>query len=185
MDVNLRGAAESPRLSSPTSTTTPKASARVDRLRQRRHDHLRLRPADLPPDPSRKPCAARTARCKTCTTPTIRLAISPTSSDDAQQTIFFRNQRVEPSADYTYDAIYRLIEATGREHLGQVGGSRRLAFSRRCVRVWACRIRATASDGHATRALRVRRGRQFPGCTSRQRSGHLAGRAITPTRKPA
>ena len=43
--------------------------------------------------------------------------------DDAQQTIYFRNQRVEPSADYTYDAIYRLIEATGREHLGQVGGA--------------------------------------------------------------
>lgn len=43
--------------------------------------------------------------------------------DDAQQTIYFRNTRVDPSAEYTYDAIYRLIEATGREHLGQVGGS--------------------------------------------------------------
>jgi RHS repeat-associated protein len=43
--------------------------------------------------------------------------------DDAQQTIYFRNKRVEPSAEYTYDAIYRLIEATGREHLGQVGGA--------------------------------------------------------------
>jgi RHS repeat-associated protein len=42
--------------------------------------------------------------------------------DDAQQTIYFRNKRVEPSAEYTYDAIYRLIEATGREHLGQTGG---------------------------------------------------------------
>ena len=42
--------------------------------------------------------------------------------DDAQQTIYFRNQRVEPSAEYTYDAIYRLIKATGREHLGQTGG---------------------------------------------------------------
>jgi RHS repeat-associated protein len=42
--------------------------------------------------------------------------------DDAQQTIFFSNRRVEPSAEYTYDAIYRLIEATGREHLGQGGG---------------------------------------------------------------
>ncbi|HEY3541609.1 MAG TPA: SpvB/TcaC N-terminal domain-containing protein [Gaiellaceae bacterium] len=42
--------------------------------------------------------------------------------DDAQQTVFFRNRRVEPSCDYTYDAEYRLIEATGREHLGQVGG---------------------------------------------------------------
>lgn len=43
--------------------------------------------------------------------------------DDAQQTIYFRNKRVEPSAEYTYDAIYRLIEATGREHLGQAGGA--------------------------------------------------------------
>lgn len=43
--------------------------------------------------------------------------------DDAQQTIYFRNKRVEPSADYTYDAVYRLIEATGREHLGQIGGA--------------------------------------------------------------
>ena len=39
--------------------------------------------------------------------------------DDAQQIIYFSSQRVEPSADYTYDAIYRLIEATGREHIGQ------------------------------------------------------------------
>ena len=43
--------------------------------------------------------------------------------DDAQQTVFFRNKRVEPSAEYTYDALYRLIDATGREHLGQVGGT--------------------------------------------------------------
>ncbi|WP_221413568.1 SpvB/TcaC N-terminal domain-containing protein [Peribacillus simplex] len=42
--------------------------------------------------------------------------------DDAQQTIFFRNRFVEPSADYTYDAVYRLIEARGREHLGQTCG---------------------------------------------------------------
>ena len=38
--------------------------------------------------------------------------------DDAQQTIYFKNQVVEPSCDYTYDAIYRLIEATGREQAG-------------------------------------------------------------------
>lgn len=43
--------------------------------------------------------------------------------DDAQQTVYFRNKRVEPSAEYTYDALYRLIEATGREHLGQVGAA--------------------------------------------------------------
>jgi RHS repeat-associated protein len=44
-------------------------------------------------------------------------------SADAQDVIFFQNQRVEPSANYTYDPIYRLIRATGREHLGQTGGA--------------------------------------------------------------
>jgi RHS repeat-associated protein len=43
--------------------------------------------------------------------------------DDAQQTRYFQNQRVEPSADFIHDALYRLIEATGREHLGQTGAS--------------------------------------------------------------
>jgi RHS repeat-associated protein len=42
-------------------------------------------------------------------------------SDDAQQQIYFSGVKVEPSSDYTYDAIYRLIEANGREHLGQTG----------------------------------------------------------------
>jgi RHS repeat-associated protein len=40
--------------------------------------------------------------------------------DDAQQTIYFNNQVVEPHAEYTYDATYRLIVATGREHIGQI-----------------------------------------------------------------
>jgi RHS repeat-associated protein len=39
--------------------------------------------------------------------------------DDAQQTIYFNNQVATPSNDYTYDAIYRLINAEGREHIGQ------------------------------------------------------------------
>ncbi len=42
--------------------------------------------------------------------------------DAAQQTLFFRNRKVDPNTSYTYDALYRLIEASGREHLGQ-GGS--------------------------------------------------------------
>ncbi|MFI9836279.1 SpvB/TcaC N-terminal domain-containing protein [Nonomuraea sp. NPDC051941] len=40
-------------------------------------------------------------------------------TDLAQHTIFFRNRRVDASRDYTYDPLYRLVEATGREHLGQ------------------------------------------------------------------
>jgi RHS repeat-associated protein len=42
--------------------------------------------------------------------------------DDAQQTVYFNNQVVTAGAEYEYDAIYRLINATGREHLGQTGG---------------------------------------------------------------
>ncbi len=41
--------------------------------------------------------------------------------DDAQQTVYFRNRRVAPSADFTYDAVGRLTAATGREHLGLDG----------------------------------------------------------------
>ena len=47
--------------------------------------------------------------------------------DAAQQTVYFRNQRVEPSNDYVYDALYRLIQADGREHLGQMANGQRKA----------------------------------------------------------
>jgi RHS repeat-associated protein len=40
-------------------------------------------------------------------------------TDLAQHTVFFNNRRVDASCDYTYDPLYRLVEATGREHLGQ------------------------------------------------------------------
>jgi RHS repeat-associated protein len=64
---------------------------------------------------------------KSCGLQNLHYAYDPAGNithirDDAQQTIYFKNKRVEPSTEYTYDAIYRLIEATGREHLGQVGG---------------------------------------------------------------
>jgi RHS repeat-associated protein len=41
--------------------------------------------------------------------------------DDAQQAVYFGGQVVPPHCDYTYDAISRLIGATGREHIGQGG----------------------------------------------------------------
>jgi RHS repeat-associated protein len=40
-------------------------------------------------------------------------------NDEAQQTFYFNNAVVSPSGDYVYDAIYRLINANGREHIGQ------------------------------------------------------------------
>lgn len=39
--------------------------------------------------------------------------------DDTQQTIYFNGAVIRPDADYTYDAVYRLIQARGREHIGQ------------------------------------------------------------------
>ncbi len=36
--------------------------------------------------------------------------------DEAQQTVFFENSVVSPSARYAYDALYRLIFSAGREH---------------------------------------------------------------------
>ncbi|GAB2682001.1 SpvB/TcaC N-terminal domain-containing protein [Nocardia goodfellowii] len=53
----------------------------------------------------------------------LRYTYDPTGNlthvhDAAQQSTFFRNRRVEPSNDYIYDAVYRLLQATGREQLG-------------------------------------------------------------------
>jgi RHS repeat-associated protein len=39
--------------------------------------------------------------------------------DSALKTIFHDNEQVDPVSTYTYDALYRLIEAQGREHIGQ------------------------------------------------------------------
>ncbi len=41
--------------------------------------------------------------------------------DAALPTIFHNNEQVAPVSSYTYDALYRLIEATGREHIAQTG----------------------------------------------------------------
>src|SRR5262249_25437514 len=43
----------------------------------------------------------------------------PAINDSSQQTKYFNGAVASPSADYVYDAIYRLLTATGREHIGQ------------------------------------------------------------------
>ncbi len=40
-------------------------------------------------------------------------------NDGSLRTVFRANQRLDPACDYTYDPLYRLVEATGREHIGQ------------------------------------------------------------------
>ena len=39
--------------------------------------------------------------------------------DEAQQDVYFQNTVVEAHQQFTYDALYRLVEATGREHVSQ------------------------------------------------------------------
>lgn len=41
--------------------------------------------------------------------------------DNAQKTVFYGGQKVEAHSQSLYDAVYRLIESAGREHIGQVG----------------------------------------------------------------
>ena len=40
-------------------------------------------------------------------------------ADNALKTIHHNGERIDPICNYTYDALYRLIEAAGREHIGQ------------------------------------------------------------------
>lgn len=40
-------------------------------------------------------------------------------ADEVADTVYFANAAVSPKRDFVYDALYRLIEATGREHIGQ------------------------------------------------------------------
>lgn len=41
-----------------------------------------------------------------------------TINDSSIETVFYANQKVEPICNYTYDALYRLTKATGRQHIG-------------------------------------------------------------------
>ena len=45
--------------------------------------------------------------------------------DKTYRTVFYNNQKVEPLSDYTYDALYRLIRANGRQHPGINSGTYR------------------------------------------------------------
>jgi RHS repeat-associated protein len=96
-----------------------------DRFTFRLIHMLTTRNATLFPDDCPKPMPLDWPGCQL---QNLRYTYDPIGNitdiqDDAQQTRYFLNKRVDPSAQYTYDAIYRLIEATGREHLGQVGGA--------------------------------------------------------------
>lgn len=80
------------------------------------------KPADFPGDDPQPPIAGWPGK----QVQNLRYTYDPAGNithiqDDAQQAVYFKNQRVEPSNDYVYDALCRLIQANGREHLGQGG----------------------------------------------------------------
>ncbi|HYJ82982.1 MAG TPA: toxin TcdB middle/C-terminal domain-containing protein, partial [Allosphingosinicella sp.] len=79
--------------------------------------------ADFPNDCPRRPPLGWPG----CQVQDLRYTYDPVGNitrieDRAQQAIFFANRRVEPGSDYVYNPLYRLIEATGREHIGQAAG---------------------------------------------------------------
>lgn len=45
------------------------------------------------------------------------------TNDTSVEIVFNNNQVVDPIANFTYDAIYRLIEASGRQHIGISGNT--------------------------------------------------------------
>ena len=99
-----------------TDWTFDRLSSHLVRLVTRRD------PAAFPADCPTPPPAAWPG----CHLQNLRYTIDPAGNvthirDDAQQTVYFRNQRIDASSRHTYDATYRLVEATGREHLGQAG----------------------------------------------------------------
>ena len=44
-----------------------------------------------------------------------------TMNDNATQTLYYNNNIIDADRGYTYDALYRLINSTGREHINQPG----------------------------------------------------------------
>jgi RHS repeat-associated protein len=65
--------------------------------------------------------------------------------DAAQQTVYFANGVVTPDVDYVYDAVYRLAEAQGREHIGQAS---------RPEPSWDDRLRVRLQHPHDGQAMR-------------------------------
>ena len=60
---------------------------------------------------------------RTSITTSMSPATSPTSATPPNRQSSSPMRAWSPGARYTYDSLFRLIEATGREHLGQAGGA--------------------------------------------------------------
>jgi RHS repeat-associated protein len=79
---------------------------------------------DCGDEPSRYPAPDMSPQDTPCGLQNLHYTYDPAGNitairDDSQHTIYFNGQVVRPDTKYTYDALYRLIEACGREHIGQ------------------------------------------------------------------
>ncbi|MGH9754610.1 MAG: toxin TcdB middle/C-terminal domain-containing protein, partial [Blastocatellia bacterium] len=89
------------------------------------YDPLTLRLTKLTTTRPANPDAVASQLFKTATlVQDLRYTYDPVGNitrieDAALKTIFHDGAQVEPVCGYAYDAIYRLIEANGREHIGQ------------------------------------------------------------------
>ncbi len=87
------------------------------------YDPLTFRLSDLTTNRAGVPANQKTVQDLSYTYDPVGNITHIQDDADIQNVVFFRNRRVEPSADYTYDATYRLILASGREQLGLNGGN--------------------------------------------------------------
>lgn len=111
-----------------TQTFYDKETFRISRILTTRH-RSRSSSSDTNTDSEgsstvRPPCLRRRSRTKTEHLQDLRYVYDAAGnlthvSDAARQATFFRNGRVDAGQSFVYDSIYRLVEATGREHVGQ------------------------------------------------------------------
>ena len=71
--------------------------------------------------------------------------------DAALKTVIHAGQQVDPVSNYTYDALYRLIEAKGREHIGQTALSFNSTNRRDCDYAGLAHFSAHPNDLQALR----------------------------------
>ncbi|KAH8587778.1 hypothetical protein B0O99DRAFT_694119 [Bisporella sp. PMI_857] len=84
----------------------------------------RRRKAKSETNPSRALCISQNPSTRGKAIQDLNYVYDPSGNvlqvqDRAKDTKYFQNNRVDAISEYTYDALYRLNEATGREHLSQ------------------------------------------------------------------
>ncbi|ABO49533.1 YD repeat protein [Desulforamulus reducens MI-1] len=82
---------------------------------------------------SLKPDSNNTKDFKGCLLQKIHYTYDPVGNvtrlrDNSYPTVFYNQQKVEPLSDYSYNPLYQLVSATGRQHPGIFDGSHRDGF---------------------------------------------------------